>query len=53
MLLADTKFKTLMDKEMWDAPSHEEEKIITLQAKLDNLKKKIDNKNHKHTSEIR
>ena len=48
MHLADTKFKTLMEKETWDAPSPEEEKIIALQAKLDNLKKRIEqNKNGK------
>ena len=46
MLLADTKYKTLVEKGIWDAPSAEEEKIIALQAKYESLKRQFNtNKN--------
>ena len=41
MLLADTKYKTLVEKGTWDAPSAEEEKIIALQAQVESLQKKM------------
>ena len=34
MLLADNKYKILVEKGAWDAPSAEEEKIIALQAQI-------------------
>ena len=41
MLLADTKYKTLVEKGIWEAPSAEEEKIIALQAKYESLKRQV------------
>jgi len=41
MNLADTKFKQLKDKEIWEAPSPEEEKLIALEAKVQALKQKF------------
>ena len=51
MLLADTKYKTLVEKGTWDAPSAEEEKIIALQAQVESLQKKMNKAgNSKDTS---
>ena len=50
MLLADTKYKTLVEKGTWDAPSAEEEKIIALQAKYEALKRKVDSGNKEDKS---
>ncbi|GAX10178.1 hypothetical protein FisN_3Lu402 [Fistulifera solaris] len=46
MNLADNKYKTLVQLSLWNAPSPEEEKILTLEAKLQKLesKKKTENK---------
>ena len=41
MNLADTKYKQLKDKEIWEAPSPEEEKLIALEAKVQALKQKF------------
>jgi hypothetical protein len=41
MNLAANKFKILKTKEIWEAPSDEEEKLIALQARLEELKKKF------------
>ena len=41
MNLADTKFKQLKDKEIWEAPSPEEEKILALEAKVKDLKQRV------------
>ena len=48
MLLADNKYKILVEKGAWDAPSAEEEKIIALQAQVKMLQKKFDNKRSKN-----
>ena len=41
MQLADTKCRTMKDKEIWEAPSESEEKILALEARLADLKKKF------------
>lgn len=44
MQLADTKYKQLIEKEQWEAPSPEEEKITALEARLSELNKQIQKK---------
>ena len=39
MQLADNKYRLLKEREEWDAPSAEEEKIMALQAAVENLTK--------------
>ena len=39
MQLADNKFRLMKEREEWDAPSAEEEKILALQAAMDKLTK--------------
>lgn len=41
MEMADQKFRTLKGKEIWEAPSPEEEKLIALEARLGELRKKF------------
>jgi hypothetical protein len=41
---AANKYKILKTKEIWEAPSEEEEKLMALQARFDDLKKKFSNK---------
>ena len=41
MQMADTKFRTLKDRGKWNAPSDEEEKILALQAEINNQHKEI------------
>ena len=41
MNLATQKFKTLKTKEIWEAPSPEEEKLMALEARFAELKKKF------------
>lgn len=41
MLKAVTKFKTLQTKEIWEAPTKEQERLIALEAVVDSQKKKI------------
>lgn len=43
MQLADTKYRTMKDKEIWEAPSETDEKILALEARLENFKKKYAN----------
>ena len=40
MQLADNKYRLLKEREEWDAPSPEEEKIMALEAAVEQLKKK-------------
>ena len=40
MQLADNKYRLLKEREEWDAPSPEEEKIMALEAAFDKMKKK-------------
>ena len=50
MQLADNKFRLLKEREEWDAPSAEEEKLLALQTeveKLKSMKRKIDEKDRK------
>ena len=44
MLLADTKYKTLVQKRQWNALSKEEEKIVALQVQLKEVEKKLQKK---------
>lgn len=44
MTLADNKYKTLLQLNQWNAPSPEEEKILALEAKLQQLTSKRNNK---------
>jgi len=44
MDLAANKHKILKTKEIWEAPSEEEEKLMALQARFDEMKKKFSNK---------
>ncbi len=37
MLLADNKFKTFHQAQMWNAPSPEEEKILALETQIQKL----------------
>ena len=39
MQLADNRFRLLKEREEWDAPSQEEEKLMALQAEVEKLKK--------------
>jgi hypothetical protein len=41
MNFADTKFKQLKDKEIWEAPSSEEEKLLALETKVTDLRKRL------------
>jgi hypothetical protein len=41
MEMADQKYRTLKAKEIWEAPSSEEEKLIALESRVDELKKKL------------
>jgi hypothetical protein len=41
MILAENKFKILKTTEIWEAPSDEETKLITLEARFAELKKKL------------
>ena len=41
MEMADQKYRTLKSKEIWEAPSPEEEKLIALEARFSELKKKL------------
>ena len=49
MQLADNKYRLLKERDEWDAPSAEEEKIMALQAAVDNLTKRK-KKRHEHES---
>lgn len=40
MSLAENKYKTLVDKKQWRAPTPEEEKIVALQSQINSLKNK-------------
>jgi hypothetical protein len=40
MQLADMKYRTMKDKETWEAPSETDEKILALEARLENFKNK-------------
>jgi hypothetical protein len=51
MELANTKFKQMKDKEIWEAPSPEEEKILALQARIDELKKKFTSRKRGNTDD--
>jgi hypothetical protein len=44
MVMAETKYKILKTKEIWEAPSEEESKLIALEARFAELKKKYANK---------
>ena len=44
MQLADNKYRLMKEKQTWEAPSEEEEKILALQAELNLLKKKSNRK---------
>lgn len=44
MSLASNKYKTLVENGKWMAPSKEEQKIIALEAKLDNFKRSAQSK---------
>ena len=44
MNIAANKYKILETKEIWEAPSEEEEKLMSLQARFDELKRKFLNK---------
>jgi hypothetical protein len=48
---ADQKYRTLKDKEIWEAPSAEEEKLIALEARFAELKKKMSEKKSKTKKE--
>ena len=39
MLLADNRFRLLKERDEWDAPSQEEEKLLSLQAEVEKLKR--------------
>ena len=41
MEMADQKYRTLKAKEIWEAPSLEEEKLIALESRIEELKKKL------------
>jgi hypothetical protein len=43
MQLADMKYRTMKDKEIWEAPSETDEKILALEARLENFKNKYAN----------
>ena len=51
MQLADNKFRLLKEREEWDAPSPEEEKIMALEAAVDKLKKRKGNSKRKETQD--
>ena len=44
MQIASNKYKTMKTKEVWEAPSPEEEKLLALEARFQELKKKFANK---------
>ena len=52
MQLADNRFRLLKEREEWDAPSQEEEKLMALQAEVDKLKRgnkrRPESKNHRN-----
>ena len=55
MQLADNKFRLLKEREEWDAPSAEEEKLLALQTeveKLKSMKRKFDNKDKKGSRKV-
>ena len=43
MQLADRKYRTMKEKEIWEALSETDEKILALEARLENYKKKFAN----------
>lgn len=50
MTLADNKYKTLVQLSKWNAPSPEEEKILALEAKLEQMSKKKANTSQKNNA---
>ena len=44
MLKAEKLYKTLKTKELWEAPTPEEEKLLALEARFAYLKKRLTNK---------
>ena len=55
MQLADNKFFLLKQKNLWDAPSIEEEKIMVLKAEVQSLKKlrkKLENSSSKPSPKL-
>ena len=44
MVMAETKYKILKTKDIWEAPSDEETKLIALEARFAELKKKLADK---------
>ena len=51
MQLADNKYRLLKERDEWDAPSAEEEKIMALQAAVDNLTKRRKKRPEHETTE--
>ena len=51
MQLADNKYRLLKERDEWDAPSAEEEKIMALQVAVDNLTKKRKSRKEMEASE--
>lgn len=41
MSKTETKFRILKSKDIWEAPSEQEEKLIALEATISDMKKKI------------
>lgn len=53
MQLASNKFKVLVDKGLWNAPTAEEEKIVALEAKIKSLSRKQTNDHSKNKTSKR
>ena len=52
MVLAENKYKILKTKEIWEAPSEEEAKLIALEARFTELKKKMADKRKRVNQEV-
>ena len=51
MQLADNKYRLLKERDEWDAPSAEEEKLLALQTEIEKLKKMKKRKNDHESSD--